>query len=72
VEALRAAGPEPTRESFVAALESVRVEGVFVKPIAWGPERRHGYNAVALHRTGAGPDDPPEIVVEAEEFPPLF
>ena len=72
VEALRGAGPQPTRESFVAALEKVRLDDVLVSPVVFGPDRHHGFNAVALFRAGEGPEDPPEVVVEAQEFPPLF
>lgn len=71
VEALREAGPEPTRESFVAALESVHLDDVFVGPIAFAPDRRHGYNGAALFRVPA-PGQPVEVVVGARTFPALF
>jgi hypothetical protein len=71
VEALKGAGPEPSRESFLAALGSLRLDGVFVGPIEFAPGRHHGYNSVALFRAPA-PGEPVEVVAGAQSFPPLF
>lgn len=71
VEALKEAGTQPTRESFVAALESVHLEDVFAGPIAFAPDRHQGFNGAGLYRAVA-PGEPLEVLVDVTSFPPLF
>jgi len=72
IEALRGAGPEPTRESFVAALEQATIPDVLVSPISFAPDRRHGFSSAILLRAGSGPAEPPTVLTEPREFTPLF
>ena len=71
VEGLKRAGRELTRERFVAALKTVRdfrAEGIGA-PITFGPDRRHGLNAVMLMRAEKGRLVP---VTGWQVFPPLY
>ncbi len=74
VEGLERAGPHPTRESFVAALEGLRdwspVEGM--APVTFGAGRRHGLNALRLVRAGKAADRSFTLLTEYRSFPPLF
>ncbi len=74
VEGLTRAGPHPTRESFVAALEGIRdwepVEGM--APVSFGPHRHHGHNAVRLVRAEKAADRSFTLLTEYRSFPPLF
>lgn len=74
VEGLRRAGPHPTRESLVAALEGIRdwtPEGLG-PPMRFGPDRHHGGNAVRLLRAGKAAETSFTIVTGYQSFPPLF
>jgi ABC-type branched-subunit amino acid transport system substrate-binding protein len=73
-EALRRAGPEPTRERFLAALESLRgwsPEGL-TAPVTFGPDRHHGLNGVRLLQAGKAADRSFRQVAPAVEFAPSF
>ncbi|MBI2466244.1 MAG: ABC transporter substrate-binding protein [Candidatus Rokubacteria bacterium] len=56
VEGLRRAGRNLTRESFVEAMETIKdfVPEKLTAPITFGPNRRHGANAVRLMRAEKG------------------
>jgi branched-chain amino acid transport system substrate-binding protein len=71
VEGLRRAGRELTRETFVAALESIQdfTPERIGAPITFGPARRHGLNAVMLMRAQKGTLVP---VTGWQHFPPLY
>lgn len=71
VEGLKRAGRDLTREKLVEALESIRdwrAEGLGY-PITFGPDRRHGLNAVRLMRAEKGVLVP---VTGWQTFPPLY
>ncbi len=74
VEGLKGAGPHPTRESFVSALEGIRdwkpLPGL--APVSFGPGRRHGLNALRLARAGRAADRSFSLLTEYRSFPPLF
>jgi ABC-type branched-subunit amino acid transport system substrate-binding protein len=74
VEALRRAGRDLDRASFVAALEGLRdftPEGLGA-PISFAPGRHHGLNAVRLMRAGRRPEDAPVELVPWQHMPALF
>jgi ABC-type branched-subunit amino acid transport system substrate-binding protein len=74
VEGLKRAGPSPTRESFVAAMEGIRdwkPEGLEAT-ITFGPDRRHGLNGVRLLRAGKAAEGSFTILAGHEAFPPLY
>jgi len=51
VEALRRAGPQPTRASFRQALESLRTFDLGIgAPLSFGPERHQGLDSVYFTR----------------------
>jgi ABC-type branched-subunit amino acid transport system substrate-binding protein len=54
VEGLRRAGPNPTRESFVAALEGIRNLDLGGMQISYGPKDRSGSEYVDLSIVGKG------------------
>ena len=56
VEGLKRAGRNLTRESFVEAMETIKdfVPEKLTAPITFGPNRRHGANAVRLMRAEKG------------------
>jgi ABC-type branched-subunit amino acid transport system substrate-binding protein len=71
VEGLKRAGRDLTREKFIKALETVQnwvPEGGGV-PQTYGPNRRHGWNAVRLLKAEKGTYVP---VTGYQQFPPLF
>jgi ABC-type branched-subunit amino acid transport system substrate-binding protein len=71
VEGLKRAGRDLTREKFVKALEATNnwvPEGGGV-PITFGPNRRHGANAVRLMKAEKGTYVP---LTGYQQFPPLF
>jgi branched-chain amino acid transport system substrate-binding protein len=74
VEGLKRAGPSPTRESFVRALEGIRdwkpLPGL--APVSFGPGRRHGLNSLRLARAERAADRSFSLVTEYRSFPPLF
>jgi branched-chain amino acid transport system substrate-binding protein len=74
VEGLKRAGPSPTRESFVEALEGIRdwkpVPGL--APVSFGPGRRHGLNSLRLARAERAADRSFSLLTEYRSFPPLF
>jgi ABC-type branched-subunit amino acid transport system substrate-binding protein len=70
-EALRRAGPEPTREKIIEALENMeKWESPASFPITFGKKRRHGINAIGLWRVSK--DGKYEQVMEPKFLDPLF
>jgi ABC-type branched-subunit amino acid transport system substrate-binding protein len=70
-EALRRAGPEPTREKIIEALENMeKWESPVSFPITFGKKRRHGINAIGLWRVSK--DGKYEQVMEPKFLDPLF
>ena len=70
-EALKRAGRDLTREKFIKALESISnfvPEGGGV-PLTYGPNRRHGANAVRLIKAEKGTYVP---LTGYQMFPPHF
>lgn len=57
VEALEAAGEDPTRESLVEALESGEVVGNGIVPLAYSAENHSGYDAVGITLVDGGVQD---------------
>jgi branched-chain amino acid transport system substrate-binding protein len=55
LEGLRRAGPTLTRETFVAAMETIRNwDGEVVRGVTFGPTRRHGVTRIFIIRSEAG------------------
>jgi ABC-type branched-subunit amino acid transport system substrate-binding protein len=74
VEGLKRAGPSPTREAFVTAMEGIRdwkPEGLEAT-ITFGPGRRHGLNGVRLLRAGKAAEGSFTILTDHQVFPPLY
>ncbi|MBI3027913.1 MAG: ABC transporter substrate-binding protein [Candidatus Rokubacteria bacterium] len=71
VEGLKRAGRNLTRESYVEALETLKdyVPEKLNAPITFGPNRRHGLNAVRLMRAEKG--NLVEVIAR-QTFPPHF
>jgi ABC-type branched-subunit amino acid transport system substrate-binding protein len=74
VEGLRKAGKNLTRESYVEAMESISgfTAMGLTPPITFGPNRRHGLNAVRLLRAVKAADSSYAEVVPAQIFQPHF
>lgn len=72
VEGLRRAGRNLTRESFVEAMETLKdfVPEQLTAPITFGPNRRHGANAVRFMRAEKGKLVP--VLPGYQIFPPHF
>ena len=74
VEGLRKAGKNLTRESYVEAMESIQgftAQGL-TPPMTFGPNRRHGLNAMRLMRAVKAADNSYAEVVPAQFFQPHF
>jgi len=74
VEGLKRAGKNLTRESFVEAMENVKsftAEGL-TAPITFGPNRRHGLNAVRLMRAESADKTKVSQVTGYQIFQPHF
>ena len=74
VEGLKKAGRNLTRESFVEAMESIRgfdTNGL-TAPVTFGPNRRHGLNAVRLLRADKAKDNSFVEVMPYQVFQPHF
>jgi ABC-type branched-subunit amino acid transport system substrate-binding protein len=74
VEGLKKAGRNLNRESYVEAMESIKdfdTQGL-TAPITFGPNRRHGLNAVRLLRANKAADNSYVEVVPWQVFKPLF
>ena len=74
VEGLKKAGRNLTRESFIEAMESIRgfdTNGL-TAPVTFGPNRRHGLNAVRLLRAEKAKDNSFVEVMPYQVFQPHF
>jgi len=70
-EALRRAGPEPTREKIIDVLENMENwESPVSFPITFGKKRRQGINVIGLWRVSK--DGKYELVMEPKFLDPLF
>jgi ABC-type branched-subunit amino acid transport system substrate-binding protein len=74
VEGLNKAGRNLTRESYVEAMESIKgfTSMGLTPPVTFGPNRRHGLNAVRLMRAEKAADNSYTEVVPAQVFQPHF
>ncbi|MBI2216807.1 MAG: ABC transporter substrate-binding protein [Candidatus Rokubacteria bacterium] len=75
VEGLKKAGRNLTRESYVEAMESIKnftAMGLSPAGITFGPNRRHGLNAVRTLRAVKAADNSYAEVAPAQVFPPHF
>ncbi len=55
LEGLRRAGPDLTKERFVAAMETIRNwDGQVLRGLTYGPDRRQGLNRLLLFRAEKG------------------
>ena len=74
LEGLNKAGRTLTRESYVEAMESIKgfTAMGLTPPITFGPNRRHGLNAVRLMRAEKAADGSYAEVVSAQIFQPHF
>ena len=70
LEGLRRAGPNLTKESFVAAMESIQNwDGELLRGVTFGPGRRQGINSIFLARMVNGV---PEPLTDWIEYPVEF
>jgi len=74
VEGLKKAGRNLTRESYVEAMETVKNFNTtgLTAPITFGPNRRHGLNAVRLLRAQKAADNSYVEVMPWQVFQPHF
>ena len=74
VEGLKRAGKNLTRDSFIEAMETFRdwTPEKLTPPISWGPNRRHGLNAVRLMQAKRAADASFSVVTGYQIFPPHF
>jgi branched-chain amino acid transport system substrate-binding protein len=74
LEGLKKAGRNLTRESYVEAMETVKNFDIMglTPPVTFGPNRRHGLNAVRMLRAVKAADNSYVEVVPAQIFQPLF
>ena len=74
LEGLNKAGRNLTRESYVEAMESIKgfTAMGLTPPITFGPNRRHGLNAMRLLRAEKAADNAYTEVVPAQIFQPHF
>jgi len=74
VEGLNKAGRNLTRESYVEAMESIKgfTSMGLTPPVTFGPNRRHGLNAVRLMKADKAADNSYTEVVPAQVFQPHF
>jgi ABC-type branched-subunit amino acid transport system substrate-binding protein len=74
VEGLKRAGRNLTRESYIAAMESIRdwsPEGLTGR-ISWGKDRRHGLNPIRMQRAGKAADASYTKITDYQPFPAHF
>ena len=73
-EGLKRAGKNLTRDSFIEAMETFRdwTPEKLTPPISWGPNRRHGLNAVRLMQAKRAADASFSVVTGYQIFPPHF
>jgi branched-chain amino acid transport system substrate-binding protein len=74
VEGLNKAGRNLTRESYVEAMESIKgfTAMGLTPPITFGPNRRHGLNALRLMKADKAADNSYSEVAPAQIFQPHF
>jgi len=74
VEGLKRAGRNLTRDSYVEAMESIKnwTPEKLTAPITWGPNRRHGLNAVRLQRAVKAADGSFTTITGYQIFQPQF
>jgi len=74
VEGLKRAGRNVTRDSFIEAMESIKdwTPEKLTAPITWGPNRRHGLNAVRLMQAKKAADASFATITGYQIFPPQF
>lgn len=74
VEGLKRAGKNLTRENFIEAMESIKdwTPERLTAPITWGPNRRHGLNAVRLMQAKKAADVSYTNITGYQIFPPHF
>jgi ABC-type branched-subunit amino acid transport system substrate-binding protein len=74
VEGLKRAGRNLTRESFVAAMETIKdwsPEGL-TGNVTWGPNRHHGLNPIRMQRAGKAADASFTSITGYQPFPAHF
>jgi branched-chain amino acid transport system substrate-binding protein len=73
-EGLKRAGRNLTRDGFIEAMESIRdwTPEKLTAPITWGPNRRHGLNAVRLMQAKKAADASFTTITGYQIFPPQF
>jgi len=73
-EGLKRAGKNLTRDSFIEAMETFRdwTPEKLTPPITWGPNRRHGLNAVRLMQAKKAADASFTVITGYQIFPPHF
>ncbi len=74
VEGLKRAGRNLTRDGFIEAMESIKdwTPEKLTAPITWGPNRRHGLNAVRLMQAKKAGDASFATITGYQVFPPQF
>jgi ABC-type branched-subunit amino acid transport system substrate-binding protein len=74
VEGINKAGRNLTRESYVEAMEGIKgfTSMGLTPPVTFGPNRRHGLNAMRLIRADKAADNSYTEVVPAQIFQPHF
>lgn len=74
VEGLNKAGRNLTRESYVEAMEGIKgfTSMGLTPPVTFGPNRRHGLNAMRLMKAEKAADNSYTEVVPAQVFQPHF
>lgn len=74
VEGLKRAGRNLTRDGLIEAMEGIRdwTPEKTTAPITWGPNRRHGVNAVRLMRAGKAGDASFTVITGYQMFPTHF
>jgi branched-chain amino acid transport system substrate-binding protein len=74
VEGLKRAGRNLTRDGFVEAMETIKdwTPEKLTAPITWGPNRRHGLNAVRLMQAKKAADASFATITGYQIFPPQF
>lgn len=74
LEGLKKAGKNLTRETYVEAMESIKgfTTMGLTPPVTFGPNRRHGLNAIRTLRANKAADNSYVEAVPAQIFPPQF
>ncbi|MCC6209766.1 MAG: ABC transporter substrate-binding protein [Burkholderiales bacterium] len=74
VEGLKRAGKNPTRENFIAAMNTIKdwsPEGLTGK-ITWNKDRHHGLNPIRMQRAGKAADASFTTITDYQPFPAHF